>query len=120
AGQDIIDFSMGNPDQPPPDHVSAKLVETMADPRVHRYSNSRGIPGLRRALAGYYARRFGVELDPEREAIVTLGSKEGLADHQPRRRHPGAHPELSDPCLRLHHRRRRDPLDPLPGGAGLP
>jgi len=80
AGQDIIDFGMGNPDQPPPDHVSAKLVETMADPRVHRYSNSRGIPGLRRALAGYYARRFGVELDPEREAIVTLGSKEGLAN----------------------------------------
>ena len=80
AGQDIIDFGMGNPDQPPPTHVSAKLVETMADPRVHRYSNSRGIPGLRRALAGYYARRFGVELDPEREAIVTLGSKEGLAN----------------------------------------
>jgi alanine-synthesizing transaminase len=80
AGQDIIDFGMGNPDQPPPDHVSAKLVETMADPRAHRYSNSRGIPGLRRALAGYYARRFAVELDPEREAIVTLGSKEGLAN----------------------------------------
>jgi len=80
AGQDIIDFGMGNPDQPPPAHVSAKLVETMADPRVHRYSNSRGIPGLRRALAGYYARRFGVELDAEREAIVTLGSKEGLAN----------------------------------------
>src|SRR5882724_154374 len=80
AGQDIIDFGMGNPDQPPPDHVTAKLVETLQDPRVHRYSNSRGIPGLRRALAGYYARRFGVELDAEREAIVTLGSKEGLAN----------------------------------------
>jgi len=80
AGQDIIDFGMGNPDQPPPDHVTAKLVETLQDPRVHRYSNSRGIPGLRRALAAYYARRFGVDLDPEREAIVTLGSKEGLAN----------------------------------------
>src|SRR5258707_14940500 len=80
AGQDIIDFGMGNPDQPPPAHVTAKLVETLQDPRVHRYSNSRGIPGLRRALAGYYARRFGVELDPEREAIVTRGSKEGLAN----------------------------------------
>lgn len=80
AGRDIIDFGMGNPDQPPPKHVSDKLVETLNDPRAHRYSNSRGIPGLRKALAAYYARRFGVEIDPEREAIVTLGSKEGLAN----------------------------------------
>ena len=80
AGRDIIDFGMGNPDQPPPRHVTDKLAETLQDPRVHRYSNSRGIPGLRRALAAYYARRFGVEIDPEREAIVTLGSKEGLAN----------------------------------------
>ena len=80
AGRDIIDFGMGNPDQPPPRHVTEKLAETLQDPRVHRYSNSRGIPGLRRALAAYYARRFGVEIDPEREAIVTLGSKEGLAN----------------------------------------
>jgi alanine-synthesizing transaminase len=79
-GQDIIDFGMGNPDQPPPAHVTQKLVETLNDPRVHRYSNSRGIPGLRKALANYYARRFNVELDPESEAIVTLGSKEGLAN----------------------------------------
>lgn len=80
AGQDIIDFGMGNPDMPTPRHIVDKLVETVADGRSHRYSNSRGIPGLRRALAGYYARRFGVEIDPEREAIVTLGSKEGLAN----------------------------------------
>jgi alanine-synthesizing transaminase len=80
AGRDIVDFGMGNPDQPPPRHVTEKLAETLQDPRVHRYSNSRGIPGLRRALAAYYARRFGVEIDPEREAIVTLGSKEGLAN----------------------------------------
>jgi alanine-synthesizing transaminase len=80
AGRDIVDFGMGNPDQPPPRHVSEKLAETLQDPRVHRYSNSRGIPGLRRALAAYYARRFGVEIDPEREAIVALGSKEGLAN----------------------------------------
>jgi alanine-synthesizing transaminase len=79
-GQDIIDFGMGNPDQPPPAHVTQKLVETLNDPRIHRYSNSRGIPGLRKALASYYARRFDVELDPESEAIVTLGSKEGLAN----------------------------------------
>lgn len=80
AGEDIIDLGMGNPDQPPPAHVVAKLTETLADPRVHRYSNSRGIPGLRRALAAYYGRRFGVELDPEREVVATIGSKEGLAN----------------------------------------
>jgi alanine-synthesizing transaminase len=80
AGEDIIDFGMGNPDHPPPQHVIDKLAETLADPRAHRYSTSRGIPGLRRALCAYYARRFGVELDPERETIVTLGSKEGLAN----------------------------------------
>jgi alanine-synthesizing transaminase len=79
-GEDVIDFGMGNPDLPTPEHVVAKLVETARDPKAHRYSVSRGIPGLRRALAGYYARRFGVELDPEREVIVTLGSKEGLAN----------------------------------------
>src|SRR5512138_3824758 len=80
AGRDIIDFGMGNPDQPPPQHVIDKLAETLADPRAHRYSTSRGIPGLRRAQCAYYQRRFGVELDPEREMIVTLGSKEGLAN----------------------------------------
>ncbi|GAB4236052.1 MAG: LL-diaminopimelate aminotransferase [Kiloniellaceae bacterium] len=80
AGQDIIDFGMGNPDQPPPQHVIDKLAETLADPRAHRYSTSRGIPGLRKALCAYYQRRFGVDLDPERETIVTLGSKEGLAN----------------------------------------
>ncbi len=80
AGDDIIDFGMGNPDQPPPRHVIDKLVEAVQNPRIHRYSTSRGIPGLRKAIAGYYARRFAVELDPERETIVTLGSKEGLAN----------------------------------------
>jgi alanine-synthesizing transaminase len=80
AGEDIIDFGMGNPDQPPPAHITEKLVEVLQDPRVHRYSNSRGIPGLRKAQAAYYARRFGVELDPEREIIATIGSKEGLAN----------------------------------------
>ncbi len=79
-GEDIIDLGMGNPDQPPPEHVVEKLSEVARDPRAHRYSNSRGIPGLRRALAAYYARRFGVDLDPEREVIATLGSKEGLAN----------------------------------------
>ncbi len=80
AGRDIIDFGMGNPDAPTPPHIVEKLVETVRNPRTHRYSVSRGIPGLRRALAAYYDRRFGVDLDPETEAIVTLGSKEGLAN----------------------------------------
>ncbi len=80
AGEDIIDFGMGNPDSPTPPHIVEKLTETVTDPRTHRYSASCGIPGLRRANAAYYARRFGVEVDPESETIVTLGSKEGLAN----------------------------------------
>jgi len=79
-GEDIIDLGMGNPDLPTPPHIVEKLVETVRDPKTHRYSTSRGIPGLRRALAGYYSRRFNVDLDPESEVIVTLGSKEGLAN----------------------------------------
>ncbi|SLN45459.1 LL-diaminopimelate aminotransferase [Oceanibacterium hippocampi] len=79
-GEDIIDFGMGNPDAATPAHIVEKLVETVRDGRTHRYSTSRGIPGLRRANAAYYARRFGVEIDPDSETIVTLGSKEGLAN----------------------------------------
>ncbi len=80
AGRDIIDLGMGNPDTPPPDHVIEKLKETAMDPKAHRYSISRGIPGLRKAQCAYYQRRFGVELDPESEMVVTIGSKEGLAN----------------------------------------
>jgi len=80
AGEDIIDFGMGNPDQPTPAHIVEKLVETARNPRTHTYSNSRGIPGLRKALSAYYERRFNVSINPETEAIVTLGSKEGLAN----------------------------------------
>ncbi|OCC25401.1 aminotransferase [Croceicoccus estronivorus] len=79
AGRDIIDLGMGNPDLPPPAHVIDKLCEVAQKPDAHGYSQSKGIPGLRRAQANYYARRFGVDLDPEREVVVTLGSKEGLA-----------------------------------------
>jgi alanine-synthesizing transaminase len=79
AGQDIIDLGMGNPDQPPPQHVIDKLCEVAAKPDAHGYSQSKGIPGLRRAQANYYARRFGVDLDPETEVVVTMGSKEGLS-----------------------------------------
>jgi alanine-synthesizing transaminase len=80
AGADIIDLGMGNPDLPAPKHIIDKLVETVGKPRTDRYSASRGIPGLRRAQAGYYARRFGVKLNPETQVVVTLGSKEGFAN----------------------------------------
>ncbi|MBF0394953.1 MAG: LL-diaminopimelate aminotransferase [Alphaproteobacteria bacterium] len=80
ASEDIIDLGMGNPDQPTPQHIVDKLVEAARNPRGHRYSMSRGIPGLRKAVSAYYERRFHVSLDPESEVIVTLGSKEGLAN----------------------------------------
>lgn len=79
-GEDVIDLGMGNPDLPPPPHVIAKLCEVAAKPDAHGYSASKGIAGLRRAQAGYYQRRFGVDVDPENEVVVTLGSKEGLAN----------------------------------------
>jgi alanine-synthesizing transaminase len=79
AGEDIIDLGMGNPDLPPPPHVIAKLVEVAQKPDAHGYSASKGIPGLRKAQARYYARRFGVDLDPDSEVVVTMGSKEGLS-----------------------------------------
>jgi alanine-synthesizing transaminase len=79
AGRDIIDLGMGNPDHPPPAHVIEKLCEVAQKPSAHGYSQSKGIPGLRRAQADYYERRFGVDLDPNTEVVVTMGSKEGLA-----------------------------------------
>ena len=79
-GKDIIDFGMGNPDMPTPRHIREKLKETVEKPGTGRYSSSKGIPGLRKAQSAYYKRRFNVDLDPENEVIVTLGSKEGLAN----------------------------------------
>ena len=79
-GTDIIDFGMGNPDLPVPPHIVEKLVEAAQKPRTNRYSASRGIPGLRKAMAGYYERRFGVKLNPDTEIVATLGSKEGFAN----------------------------------------
>ena len=79
AGEDIIDFGMGNPDQPTPDFIVDKLVETARRGDTHRYSQSKGIPRLRKAICDWYQRRYDVDLDPATEAIVTLGSKEGLA-----------------------------------------
>ena len=78
-GEDIIDFGMGNPDQPTPKHIVDKLIEVAQRPDTHRYSVSRGIPRLRKAICDWYRRRYEVNLDPETEAIVTIGSKEGLA-----------------------------------------
>jgi len=78
-GEDVIDFSMGNPDQPTPRHIVDKLIETVQRPDTHRYSVSKGIVRLRRAICNWYRTRYGVELDPDSEAIVTIGSKEGIA-----------------------------------------
>jgi alanine-synthesizing transaminase len=102
AGRDVIDLGMGNPDAPTPPHIVAKLVEAVQNPKTHGYSVSRGIPGLRRACAGYYARRFGVELDPEREVIVTLGSKEGLANLAQAITAPGDSVLVPNPCYPIH------------------
>ena len=79
-GHDVIDFGMGNPDMDTPTHIVEKLVETVQRPRTHRYSASKGIPGLRKAQSAYYERRFGVTVDPDTEVVATLGSKEGLAN----------------------------------------
>ncbi|MCM8807191.1 MAG: LL-diaminopimelate aminotransferase [Candidatus Omnitrophica bacterium] len=78
-GKDIIDLGMGNPDKPPPSPVIEKLKEVLSDPKVHRYSASKGIPHLRREIANWYDKRFGVKLDPEEEVIVCIGSKEGIS-----------------------------------------
>ncbi|MCQ8240843.1 LL-diaminopimelate aminotransferase [Rhizosaccharibacter radicis] len=101
-GEDIIDLGMGNPDSPTPPHIVQKLVETVADPRSHRYSVSRGIPGLRRALAGYYDRRFSVKLDPETEVVATLGSKEGLANLSAAITSPGDTILVPNPSYPIH------------------
>mgnify|MGYP001357284696 FL=1 len=78
-GEDIIDFGMGNPDQPTPNLIVEKLRESALNPSTHRYSQSKGIPRLRKAITDWYKRRFDVDLNPENEAVVTMGSKEGLA-----------------------------------------
>lgn len=101
-GEDIIDLGMGNPDSPTPPHIVKKLVETVADPRAHRYSVSKGIPGLRRALAAYYDRRFSVKLDPETEVIATLGSKEGLANLAAAITSPGDTILVPNPSYPIH------------------
>lgn len=101
-GEDIVDFGMGNPDSAPPQHVIDKMHETLANPRIHGYSSSRGIPGLREAKAAYYSRRFGVEVDPDREVVVTLGSKEGLANLAQAISAPGDTMLVPNPSYPIH------------------
>ncbi len=102
GGADIIDFGMGNPDLTPPKHIVDKLCETVSKPNVHRYSTSRGIPGLRRACAAYYQRRFGVELDPNSEVVATLGSKEGFANLAQAITAPGDLVLVPEPSYPIH------------------
>ncbi len=102
AGEDIIALGMGNPDSPTPQHIVDKLIEAVQNPRTHRYSASRGIPGLRRAIAAYYARRFGVEIDAEREVCVTLGSKEGLVNLAQAITEPGDVILVPNPTYPIH------------------
>ena len=102
AGADIIDLGMGNPDLPAPKHVIDKLVETVGKPRTDRYSASKGIPGLRRAQAGYYARRFGVKLNPETQVVATLGSKEGFANMAQAITAPGDVVLVPNPSYPIH------------------
>jgi alanine-synthesizing transaminase len=102
AGADIIDMGMGNPDLPAPKHVVEKLVETAGKARTDRYSASKGIAGLRRAQTGYYARRFGVKLDPETQVVATLGSKEGFANMAQAITAPGDVVLVPNPSYPIH------------------
>src|ERR1700759_3912307 len=133
AGADIIDLGMGNPDLPTPPHVIEKLKETLGKPRTDRYSASRGITGLRKAQAAYYARRFGVKLNPETQVVATLGSKEGFANMAQAITAPGdvvllpnpsyplprADPVVPHPRFRLSQGRRRHPLRAGRADAGI-
>lgn len=101
-GADIIDLGMGNPDLPAPKHVMEKLVETVGKPRTDRYSSSRGIPGLRKAQAAYYERRFGVTLNPDTQVIATLGSKEGFANMAQAITAPGDVVLVPNPSYPIH------------------
>ena len=102
AGEDVIDFSMGNPDQPTPEHIVKKLVETANREDTHRYSQSKGIPRLRRAMAAWYKTRFNVDLDPETEVITTIGSKEGLAHLAMATLGPGDAVLVPNPAYPIH------------------
>lgn len=102
AGADIIDLGMGNPDLPTPKAIVDKMCEAAQDPRTHRYSASKGIAGLRKAQAGYYARRFGVKLDPDSQIVATLGSKEGFANMAQAITAPGDVVLVPNPTYPIH------------------
>jgi alanine-synthesizing transaminase len=102
AGADIIDLGMGNPDMPAPKHIIDKMIETVGKPRTDRYSASKGIPGLRRAQANYYARRFGVKLNPDTQVVATLGSKEGFANMAQAITGPGDVVLVPNPSYPIH------------------
>jgi len=123
-GQDIIDLGMGNPDMGTPDHIVDKLVEAARKPHNHRYSASMGITKLRLAIANWYGRNYGVDINPETEAIVTIGVKEGLSHLVLVTTRPGesgvhTQPHLSHPSLFGDHRRRGRPRHTRRPGAGL-
>jgi alanine-synthesizing transaminase len=101
-GRDVIDFGMGNPDMPAPQHIVDKLIETARKPRTNRYSASKGVPGLRRSIARYYERRFNVKLDPDTEVVATLGSKEGFANLAQAMTAPGDVIIAPDPAYPIH------------------
>lgn len=101
-GEDIIDFGMGNPDQPTPDHIVDKLVETAKRPDTHRYSMSKGIPRLRRAMAAWYQRHYQVTLNPDTQVLTTIGSKEGLAHLALAISGPGDTVLVPDPAYPIH------------------
>src|SRR3954469_19015316 len=123
AGADIIDLGMGNPDLPTPQSIVDKLCEVVRDPRTHRYSSSKGIPGLRKAQANYYARRFGVKLNPDTQVVATLGSKEGFANMAQAITAPGDVVVVPNPSYPIHAFGflmaggviREVPADPTPG-----
>jgi len=102
AGEDVIDFSMGNPDGPTPQHIIDKLVESVQKPRTHGYSVSKGIYKLRQAICGWYLRRFGVALDPDTEVVASMGSKEGYVNLVQAIINPGDVAMVPDPCYPIH------------------
>ena len=101
-GRDVIDFGMGNPDSPTPQHIVDKLIETAKDGTAHGYSISQGIKGLRKALTAYYDRRFNVQLDPDKEVVCCIGSKEGLASLAKAITRPGDVIIVPNPSYPIH------------------
>ena len=101
-GKDIVDFGMGNPDLATPPHIVEKLLESAVKGVNHRYSQSKGIPNLRKAICDWYKRRYNVELDPSREAVATLGAKEGLAHLALAMLSPGDVVFAPDPTYPIH------------------